>query len=1350
MYNQGKIMRRLLGRSETQASADANLGVTSSPLAQSYRPNASQNAVYSSSLPVACLDRSSDGRIAVLGGRHILKTIHIDGSNIREGVDVRSVITAQYTGKSNAASSVSDQLSIKDVKIAWNNGIEPTIFTACANGKIFMYDVNRLSSGMGLEFIQVAEGSRQVNKLDFSPHRQTLMLSGGQDGVVRCFDMKAPVDGRNGPTFRPFQAFRTNADGVRDVKWAPTDGFIFACATESGVIMKWDFRKATAPYLKINAHDTQKGVSSISWHPDGDHLLSSGLDGACHVWDFSKQAERRQRPMWTINAPAPVTSASWRPGLWSATAQGRRAAQIAVSYDEGGNLKKNGISSVHIWDFARPTMPYKEIDLFEHSPNALLWHDQDLLWTAGPDGFMQCDVAFAPKVMDRQPLSSLKFSSQGDVLMFLEQRAQVTRPRPTSMAQQVPHNSPYSSSPTGQMLSISRSDSEEDVVGSFLGPKRRTNHRRRISNRPGQGFSTTPPSNSALEDRVIPLEQAVGLTNPFRPQQVMAIGHVPAGSKVHLQRHLAPQYFEILEQCLPVVASPDPLNDRVIRVLEHFARASERMAQFRLAQTWRILSYAMSMLLTRRSQYHLERRLTRNTRKSSPPFKRSDSSLMLQPTKDMSQGGLDNGKLLRKPPSISSSDSRQTARKSLLAHEIDSGSNASTPQARPVRDDVPEARRLLNTKQLTPVEEVESLSLPPTLQSEIGSLRKRHDSTPMSVMSEESQVSLTEGYDFYDVEAIEALPKAIDVPKKREPLKLDYVDPGASNSRRKPAERHDSDESFGQMFSLSDAGSRQASVLTSSSASSMHPTSYKVQRNGESTDNIELEYGSRIRGKEIPPESPEKAGCPIRRLSGRQDSGGLSDDFMVSQTTTETFDSDPSFAEEQMLPYSPEINVPNYLGNNIQPHAEIERYEDNTAPTITETDYLPWENDPPYPHPITSEKDSNRKLAPIDPYDIVTKAVAFESRHSVLNASAIILLLKPLMPSEVIDTYQASAILRHEHSRLMGMQLFAEAALLRNLCVRGWPEGLETWGDHYPAIFRQAQERVTVGYACAQCHRPREVDRSSPDSTGIWRCERCRATVAPCAVCGHREAEADYRPPEPVREALSKGPTQQSEEPLLSTWWYCPGCSHGGHAGCLQEWHAPITPPPPPPRDSPGSSSNVSEVDWVTDTSFPPTESDGCCPLDGCGHACLPGRWRDELAVARTEELGRTVREQVNARPATASAAHSQGLPTMRQQVGARRKRHSSADRLPLLAGADVPQSRAVESVRETLGIIGGVAGPGILSTSPGDRERRKSVKFAGPEDLEQEEGAEGAGRGKGRERERANDADERDAEFRR
>ncbi|KAL7620766.1 SEA (Seh1-associated) complex subunit [Parahypoxylon ruwenzoriense] len=1331
MYNQHRIVRRLLGRQNTESSTDGHIGVTSSPLPHTYRPNASQDAVYPSSAPVACLDRSPDGQTAVLGGRHILKTIHFDGLHIKEGVDVRSIITAHLANKSNATSLTSDQLSIKDVRLASNHENDLTIFTACANGKIFMYDINRLASGSGLEFIQTREDSRQVNKLDVNPHKGTWLLSGGQDGTVRCFDVKTPIPGRSGPTFRTFQAFRCNADGVSDVKWSPKDGMIFACAADSGVVLKWDIRKATAPLLKINAHDTQKGASSISWHADGDHLISAGLDSKCYVWDLSKNAEKRQKPKWTINAPAPVTSVSWRPGLWSATAQGRRAAQVAVSYDEGGHIKKYGISSVHIWDLARPTMPYKEIDVFENSPSALLWHDQDLLWTAGPDGFAQCDVAFAPKVMDRRPLSSLEFSARGDALMFLEERIQLPRPRPTIITPQGLPTSSYSSSPTGQMLSISRSDSEEDVIGSFLGTRRRTADKRRAGNRTTQPLSTTPPSSTSVEDKVIPLDQVMKLTGQFKSQQVMAIGQIPAAPKMDMYRHLSRQYLEILERDLPYAEGASPLNERVAGIIERYARASESVSQFRLAQTWRILSYAVGLLLSRRSQYHLELRLTRREKPiisidegvfdDKLIFSKENASPLLKVNGDDTP---------KKPSSVTSLEVRHPPGKSLLAEEIVSESNVPTPIARPVREDAADYRENTDGRKLTPVQEMESINLPPAILPENTSPRKRLDSTPLSTFSQDSQRSSTEGYDFYDLEeAAEALTKAIDVPQRREPPTLDYMEPGNLNRRRKPMARHDSDESSTQMFSLSET-SRQASALTGSSNGSTRPIFRRAER--YSQDSEDAEYGSRIRGKLIG-ESPENTRFPIRPPLERQGSSALTDDLKISQTISDTLGSD-SFQQDDHLSQKYTVQRSVLLAERPREQISMGQPEDHLSPHITETDFLPWNDDPPYPHPIAADANKKSFIPPINPYDVLMRALSFESKRSALNASAMILLLKPLVPEGVMDSYQAAAILRQYHSRLMSMKLFVEAALLRNLCVRGWPDGLEIWGENYTSVFAPAQDRVSAGFVCARCHKPREIDRSNTRGPGIWKCERCRTVIAPCAVCGHRDATVDPLPPMPVSEGVTTA-SRPSDEPMLSTWWYCPGCSHGGHANCLQNWHAPI----PPTRQHKEGPVLVSPA--FQDDSFPETNSDGCCPFDGCGHACLPGRWRNESNTARTEELGRVVREQTRSGISVAGLRKA----AKERKVGSGSSANASVASTPssTIRGdvIEVPQSKAVESVREALsaaelgsGVSGGSGGSsngggggllGILSSSPGRAavnmvvgsgpERRKSVKFAGP-----------------------------------
>ncbi|KAK3693346.1 hypothetical protein B0T22DRAFT_401241 [Podospora appendiculata] len=1331
--NQGKIMRKLLGGRTTESSS---AGVTSSPLAIArYRPVASQDAVYPAGDSIGCIDKSPDGASAVLAGRHILKTINVsDGLRITEGIDLRALLNAQ-PAKSNASTSVADQLSIKDVK--WGTGTGNTaIFTACASGKIFRYDLARLGSAVAgdaaVESIQIREDSRQVNALDINPHRGTLLLSGSQDGIVRCFDIREPITTRTGLTFRAISAFKCNADGVRRVQWSPKDGMMFACGTEQGAVLKWDMRKPSAPMLRINAHE--RTCSSIAWHPDGEHLVSAGYDSKCQIWDMSKTADKRQKPKYTISTPAPVAALAWRPGQWSVTAQAKRASQLAVSYDEVSQ-KRFGVNAVHIWDIARPTMPYREIQRFDSSPSAMLWHDQYLLWTAGQDGFFnQWDVTYAPKVIDRQAVSTLAFSPQGNVLMFLDERAPSShRPRPHMLHPDMGGLPSYSSSPATPRFSVSRSDSEDDAMGSFLGPKRRGGaQKRRATPRSANPLSTTPPTGSGVE-AVLSLDQTIKVTGTYKPQQAMAIGHVPSAAKVDVYEYLSANYLETLHSELPYSPGGRAMPDRVAAILEHYAKAAEYVNQFRLAQTWRILAYGIDLVLRRRAQYHLECRM-RRLRGLSCTSKSMElrPAPLGQPFEVSVNAPLDGEETPRKIMSTTSLDKAGMRPRSLLSEELESTSNVPTPLARPVSDDPDGAHIYESTrgKKLTPILEPESFTLPPAVQSHSHSPlhshssanRKRLDSTPMSTTSQDSETSQAsmEGYDFYDTET---LSHAIDVPLSRPKAEhtAAFGQPGSPNRRRKPL-RHDSDESFAQMFSAS-IGSRQASELASLSDGARAegqpvttPGATEPRTASESDGGV---FASRIRGKQIENSPRRSNDAPFRPGLQRHDTNlteYTDEHHMITQTTSGSYGSPyPSQTDANFSFESPQRRPPSI---------EVDKAGDDArSPYIIEGDYLCRPSDPDYPHPVDpSPAFSPNSAPPLQPYSLIARALAFEVKTSALNASAIVLLLKPLIPDDVVDSFQASAILRQHHSRLMSMRLFVEATLLRKMCMKGWPGGvLSDWGDNYPAIFTPAQQGVQVGFFCSSCRKPREVDRTSGSTESVWRCERCRAAMAPCAICGHRDATSNLPGPAPTAHPASSkhAQTTNPQEPILQTWWICPGCSHGGHASCLQAWHATYE---AETRDS---------LETINPPS--PDSSGGCCPLDGCGHACLPGRWRAEIAATRMEEVSRAVREATNRAIRTASGAEFLLLSGNGNGGGAEGVIYSVEQGIRTDGGDVVAQSKAVESARETLaggvGIQGygggprGAPGTGILSSSPGrgsgggERERRKSVKFVGTDE---------------------------------
>ncbi|KAL2128264.1 hypothetical protein VTI74DRAFT_9436 [Chaetomium olivicolor] len=1347
--NQGKIMRKLLGKPTPDSAHDSSAAaaITSSPLAPHYRPTASQDIVYAAGVPIACLDRSPDGRSAVLAGRHVLRTVTFDGLSVKEGLDLRALLIAQPSQRNNIPTSVADQLSIKAVKWGEPQG-KQAIFTAGTSGKIFEYDLVRAGAtapGSPVDCVQIREDSRQVNALDINPHRNSWLLSGSQDGIVRCFDVRQPTQTRTGATFRSIQAFKCNADGVHHVQWNPRDGFLFACGTEQGFVLKWDMRKPSAPILRIKAHE--KTCTAMAWHPDGIHLVSAGLDSKCNIWDMSKQ-DKRQKPKWTLSTPAPAGTLAWRPGQWSATAQGKRASQLAMSYDESSQ-KRYGINVVHVWDLARPTMPYKEIRRFDSSPSAMLWHDQYLLWTAGQDGiFSQCDISFAPKVIDRQAVSTMAFSPRGDVLMLLDERAPAHRPRPHMVHHDAVAVSSYSSSPTTPKFSVSRSDSEDDAIGSFIGPKRRGSRRRRPSTRSTATLSTTPPAGPGM-DEVMSLEQTIRATGIYKPQQAMAVGHVPAAANVDVYGYLSVNYLEALYRDLPFSTGASPFPDRVVTILEQYARAATNVKQFRLAQTWRILAYAVEMLLHQRAQYHLERRMDRHhysVRRKSEAKAKAKAKALAGAFDAPMPTIIDGEETPRKVVSVASFD-RTIRPRSLLTEELESTSNVPTPVARPVPDEsaVGDTDRKERGRKLTPITEPESFTLPPAMQPGSLATRKRLDSVTVSVASHDSGAThaSTEGYDFYDTEA---LTKAMDVPSpKPKPTEVvDCPEPGSPSRIRKAVFRQDSEESNMRLFSIDE--SRRATGLTASSDDSLIGQAARAAILTELQNGNDAEFESRIRGKQLLVESPDrKADAALHKLLQRSETDmtamtSFTDEHhAITQTTTDSF--------ESHYPFQTDIDFLSQSPNKQPPSPPSPAFpDDDQSPFIIETDYLCWPDDTPYPYPVhPSSGFTVSPSSPLQPYSLISRALAFEAKSSALNASAIILLLKPLLPDDVIDPFKASAILRQHHSRLMSMRLFAEAALLRKLCIEGWPGGaLTSWGDNYPAIFAPAQRGVQASFVCTGCHKPRDVDRTSASTESIWHCEWCRAVMAPCAVCGERDT-APTVAPMPVSRMRS---SLKGGEPLLTTWWYCPGCGHGGHSSCLQAWHSTL------------ESGNYAHLEDAPGGE----SSDGCCPLDGCGHSCLPSRRGVDTGLTRAEEVSRVVREATRAvARATAAAAAAQAAAQaaaggrgagrigggggegsnlsaqLRDEnyhddvgggVGLIRNGYGSRHSIPVRSdGNDIPQSRAVETVREALAGAGpfgggGRSGTGILSSSPGrnsglggERERRKSVKFVATEE---------------------------------
>ncbi len=740
---------------------------------QSVTPLSSQDATHKTGLEIKALDISPGGTHAILAGREILKTIRIDGTRCAEDFNLRAAIINYLPSQ---ASGPRTSLDIHDVK--WSHSqYKSFVATAASNGRVVLYDLNRA----GIEFAQVArfhEHERQVHKIAFNPFSAHLLLSGSQDSTVKLWDLRAM--NRDALSCPSRSTFLGQSEIIRDLKWSPTDGVEFAFGTENGTIQRWDYRNPKAPRLKLNAHD--RACHSISWHPDGKHLVSASADRTVRVWDFSSD-NRRQKPLWQIRAPYPVLNVTWRPPPKAANEDVlgiTRCTQVATSYRDH--------PLVHIWDFRRPFVPMREVRRFNTAPTDLLWKDHHLLWavTGGREGlFTQTDVHFSPKIMDKRPVQTFAASVLGELTIFAPRRHRRRRSEPSYQSED--EHRDKRGSP--EKLSFGKSSAEDSVDDSFLSSSFKKRHGRSASNRSAKSVGSTPPSDDF--PKPVSLEDVINNAPVSTvPEQVAFQGPLPGAVNVPIFSYLAQKY-----KTLPDVSdNPTSLTVAdVQRVIEQNAGYAQRASFYRLAQSWRILGHVLSINLLKRLDVY-----QKTKSEESEPSAMRDTGAATEISKKHS-------------PSVSTRSALRvfTGAEKLRVAAPESSSNVPTPLARPLR---------------TMQEPETNLSLPPsaiefkpspipeesTKNSEIDPDRRR------SALGSPHMYGANEDFDERraKISGWRAHPKA--------PLNLEQpVSQGIDIAKPPQLGRYNSDESF-FMFSASNDSQRGMSIPGSFSSRPAH------------------------------------------------------------------------------------------------------------------------------------------------------------------------------------------------------------------------------------------------------------------------------------------------------------------------------------------------------------------------------------------------------------------------------------------------------------------------------------------------------------------------------------------------
>ena len=1036
--------------------------------------------------------------------------MQVSESACTEDFNLRSSIIAYVATHDVSVGEISarhkDQLAATDVK--WSHGkYDTTIATAAASGQIVLYDLNRT----GVELARLHEHSRQVHRLAFNPFQGALLLSGSQDATIRLWDLRALERDRSVMTCHSVHKYPGNNEGIRDLRWSPTEGVEFAACTDTGVIQRWDFQKPNLPLLKVSAHE--KTCHSIDWHPDGKHIASGGADKNVKIWDFSSN-DRRMKVCWQLRTPRPVLNVRWRPPVWSSdsTNPGNwKTTQLATSYD-------NQEPRIHVWDFRRPSIPSREIDRYDTSPAAMLWHSENLLWSVGTAGmFTQTDISFATKVIEKRSLNTMAAAPDGGIAFFSEQR----RHRRISV-DDASHDflsRTRQAGSSGEKLGSSYSATDGSLEEPSLFSSSIKNRRRKLpSTRSSKSLAGTPPS-SEIGGPVLGLAEAMGKELLFSRLQLAAYGRITGVID-------ASSFAVLARQCKyrPPRIEPDECCnvDKILADLfSHNAQLAAYTGQYRSSQSWRILALAIEKELKIRADRNLARRLHSPTKETAVLSKvLNRQGFNAQTGEGRSISGL-----------LSEADSVRARLAAPLTQE--GGSNMTTPLARPVTETTRGNGTVLNA---APLDEHDPLHLPEPAfgkrspqrlvgtTSGLSRLRGPDASdagsgqglarspSPRSNDQNAPHMDRSSDLEFHDMdhrmsERRAAMDNYRSVPRPL--LRLENTIQAAGTSPLLPRfDRHDSNESF-QMFSVStDSSQRARSTIGSygsshaSESSEPIPERWNINRHFEDTQRATRQEADN-HADNIPPTN------------------GASKVLTV-------FAHDNARALEEM----PILDRPDSARIPIVNLQDMQSFDRGSMPVNTEkkrrssaicimSDFLPSSADPtPKPWSATA------MIKPLIEYHL----------HQLSDSQFPTLLLSLLdgYIDHGIPIAMHSSILLEYHSQLLSHSLYAEAADLRNVAY-----------PRHPDVFEHGTYGIVLGGPwCTVCNKPSKGNRAG-------FCQRCERHWSQCPICDGQGPLLLTRSETSKPDALKEDESSWGSSTL---WNWCQDCGHGGHVGCLQLW----------------------------------------------------------------------------------------------------------------------------------------------------------------------------------------------------
>lgn len=280
--------------------------------------------------PANALALNKENTQVVIAGRNVFKIFNIEEKEFIESCNLR-------IGKNL-------NLNFSCNHVAWNLNEANILATAATNGAVVLWNLGRQTRSKQEHIFN--DHKRTVNKVCFHDTEPSLLLSGSQDGTMKCFDLR---------TREVFQTFYSNSESVRDVQFSPHLQHLFSSVSENGNVQLWDLRRHDKYYMQFTAHSGP--AFACDWHPELEWLATASRDKTIKVWDLST---KNQTLEFVIHTIASIGHIKWRP-------QRRfHIASCALVVD----------CNINIWDVRRPYIPFACFDQHKDVPTGVAWRGQ--------------------------------------------------------------------------------------------------------------------------------------------------------------------------------------------------------------------------------------------------------------------------------------------------------------------------------------------------------------------------------------------------------------------------------------------------------------------------------------------------------------------------------------------------------------------------------------------------------------------------------------------------------------------------------------------------------------------------------------------------------------------------------------------------------------------------------------------------------------------------------------------------------------------------------------------------------------------------------------------------------------